>query len=302
MKSFYLFICLIFGLVLPKSQVKFHNITFPYFETKKTVKPTNTIKSTNRLTKKLMQVVEYNQFGQQHGVTIIYRNDGSPSSLNYYHNGKIVYQAIPFQNSFNIQKVFNYNDNGNFDGIQSYTYLNNDDNKWHQMNFTFKSGRLTSINKEINLPEYIINFDEGKLNGNFYFYDNINCNCYYYGNATNGKINSIGAFDINDDLTFEILIYKLNNNKINFTKINDFNNPKNGEIEIYQNPIVIENNTIKTEEGNSKIVFNKQLNWLNILNEVATSIEIKNIEIEQIDYSEAMYGPPAPYTLPSKKN
>jgi hypothetical protein len=55
MKSFYLFICLIFGLIFPKSQVKFHNITFPYFETKKIVKPGNTIKSTNRLTKKLMQ-------------------------------------------------------------------------------------------------------------------------------------------------------------------------------------------------------------------------------------------------------
>ena len=138
MKSFYLFICLIFGLVFPKSQVKFHNITFPYFETKKIVKPSNTIKSTNRLTKKLMQIVEYNQFGQQHGTTIIYRNDGSPSSLNYFHNGKRVYQAIPFQNSFNIQKVFNYDDSGNFDGTQSYTYLNNDDNKWHQIKFNFK--------------------------------------------------------------------------------------------------------------------------------------------------------------------
>ena len=159
MKSFYLFICLIFGLVFPKSQVKFHNITFPYFETKKIVKPSNTIKSTNRLTKKLMQIVEYNQFGQQHGTTIIYRNDGSPSSLNYFHNGKRVYQAIPFQNSFNIQKVFNYDDSGNFDGTQSYTYLNNDDNKWHQIKFNFKNGRLVNLNNEINLKEYTINFE-----------------------------------------------------------------------------------------------------------------------------------------------
>ena len=303
MKSFYLFICLIFGLVFPKSQVKFHNITFPYFETKKIVKPSNTIKSTNRLTKKLMQIVEYNQFGQQHGTTIIYRNDGSPSSLNYFHNGKRVYQAIPFQNSFNIQKVFNYDDSGNFDGTQSYTYLNNDDNKWHQIKLNFKNGRLVNLNNEINLKEYTINFENGKLNGEFYFYDNINCNCYYFGNATNGEIKSIGAININKDLTFEILIYKIiNNEKISYLRLDDYRNPRNGEFEIFQNPIVIENNSVKIEDSKSKIVFDKQLNWLNILKEIATIKEIKTNELEKIDLSDAMYGAPAPYTLPSKKN
>lgn len=302
MKSFYIFALLHLLLFFPKSQVKFHNVLFPHFDSKKIVKPANTIKTTNRITKKLVQIVEYNGFGQQHGATIIYRNDGSPNSITYYHNGKLVYQAILFQNSINIQKVFNYNDNGNFDGTQYYAYLNIDENKWHQIKFIFKNGRLMSLDNKINLPEYTINFNDGKLNGDFYFYDDLNCNCYYFGNATNGEINSIGAININNDLTFEILLYKIiNKEKIIYTKLDDYRNSRNGEFEIFQNPIVIENNSVKIEDNKSKIVFDKQINWLSTIKEITTSKEIKNNEIEKIDLSDAAYGAPKPYNLPSTK-
>jgi hypothetical protein len=70
----------------------------------------------------------------------------------------------------------------------------------------------------------------------------------------------------------------------------------------YNLSIVIENNSVKIEDSKSKIVFDKQLNWLNILKEIASTKEIKTNELEKIDLSDAMYGAPAPYTLPSKKN
>ena len=73
--------------------------------------------------------------------------------------------------------------------------------------------------------EYTINFENGKLNGEFYFYDNINCKAYYFGNATNGEIKSIGAININKDLIFEILIYKIiNNEKISYLRLDDYRN------------------------------------------------------------------------------
>ena len=99
------------------------------------------------------------------------------------------------------------------------------------------------------------------------------------------------------------MIYKIiNNEKISYLRLDDYRNPRNGEFEIFQNPIVIENNSVKIEDSKSKIVFDKQLNWLNILKEIATTKEIKTNELEKIDLSDAMYGAPAQYTLPSKKN
>ena len=79
---------LIFLTVLINAQIKFFNVDFPNFDKSKIVKSTKTTKNVNQFTKKITQIIEYNQFGQQHGATITFRNDGSPKIINYYHNKK----------------------------------------------------------------------------------------------------------------------------------------------------------------------------------------------------------------------
>ena len=46
------------------------------------------------------------------------------------------------------------------------------------------------------------------------------------------------VIELNKDLTFEILIYKIiNNEKISYLRLDDYRNPRNGEFEIFQNPL-----------------------------------------------------------------
>ena len=293
---------LIFLTVLINAQIKFFNVDFPNFDKSKIVKSTKTTKNVNQFTKKITQIIEYNQFGQQHGATITFRNDGSPKIINYYHNGKLIYNAVPFINSVKIQKIFNYDDYGSFDGVQKYIYLNQEKNEWTQATFYFKNGRLTGVSNQNDFPEYTINFVNGKLDGIFYFYDNLNCNCYYYGEATNGEINKIGKFNIRNDLTFEISTFIFENNKINYLFGNDYQNPKSGDYAIIQKPVILQDSKINIDPDKSKIVFNKQIDWLSQLKENSTSNTIQNREIEEIDLTDAMYGAPKPVTIPQTRH
>ena len=126
-----------------KSQIKLYNIDLPYFDEKKLVKVDKVIKTTNRINNYITQITEYNGKGEFHGVVIGFRNDQSVSFIKYYHNNILVYSAQLFLRGKEIQKVFNYNDNGSFNGIQVYTFLNKDTNKWNKIELLFNNGRLS---------------------------------------------------------------------------------------------------------------------------------------------------------------
>ncbi|WP_294324632.1 hypothetical protein [uncultured Chryseobacterium sp.] len=196
-----------------------------------------------------------------------------------------------------IQKVFNYNDNSSFNGIQAYTYLN-DENKWTKIKLVYSDGRLTNIDDKIKFPKYTVNFKDGKLDGEFYFYDNANCNCYYYGSANNGKIENIMKLDIREDLSFKNTFYTINDKSIKSTLIVPYSKPFEDNIKITEIPIIVENKNVHIDNDKSMIVFSKQYDWMNIL----TSDETLNNNSEEIDWSQASVGKPSPYVMPQKQH
>lgn len=291
---------LILSFTSLKAQVKLYNVDLPYFNKSNLVKPAKSVKNVNNFTKRVVNIIEYNAMGQLHGINIEYRNDTTVSLVRYYHNGRLIYVAQPFTNGSTIQKVFNYNDNGIYNGKQSYTYLNSDTNKWNKAEFLFNNGRLADIDNSFKFPNYTVNFKDGKLNGEFYFYDNLHCSCYYYGFAENGKLKSINKFQINSDLSFKNTFYTFSDKSIKSTTIFDYRNPFEESIEISEVPVIVENKNIHLENDKNRIVFDKQHDWMSILASVESYNENNSDDLE-LDWSKASVPPPSPYTLPQKQ-
>lgn len=301
MKKIIFSLTAILSAVSFNAQIKLFNVDLPYFDKSKLVKPAKTVKNVNNFTKRINNITEYNVMGQLHGINIEYRSDSSVSLIRYYHNSKLVYLASTFMNGSAIQKVFNYNDNGSFNGTQAYTYLNSNTNKWSKVEFTFNNGRLTNILNTIKFPEYTLNFKDGKLNGVFYFYDGLHCSCYYYGNAQNGKIKNISKFEINNDLSFRNTFYFVNDKSINSKIITDYRIPFEENIPINEIPVIVENKNVQLDNNASKIVFNDQLDWMLILKQKSIDPSY-NSDLEMIDMSDTTFGAPSPYTMPQTKH
>lgn len=285
--SFYAVAILISGYC--NAQTKFHNISFPNFDRTKMVKPAKVQTITNRFTKQKQGIIEYNQNGVKHGATIEFRN-GAPF-LEYYHNGHIVYKAVPFSNSNKYQTIQNFDDYGNFDGEQ----INNKSKE--EFSAKFKNGRLTHFNDTGFPDNYKISFKEGKLDGDFFFYDSLSCDCFYFGKSEKGKIIKINQIQIRKDLTYIDKSYEFqSDNEYNRHHIDTRYNIAEGDyyMSITNYPIVVENRDIDTG-GAYKIVFDKQLDWTRIL----FSDSENNQELEQIDLSDTQYGSPEPYTYPN---
>lgn len=298
MKKIILSLTIVLSMVSAKAQVKLFNIDLPYFDKSKLVKPAKTVKNVNNFTKRVTNITEYNGMGQLHGINIEYRSDSSVGLVRYYHNNKLVYVAQPFMNGSTIEKVFNYSDNGSFNGIQASMYLNNE-NKWTKLVLGYSEGRLTSFNDKMKFPKYTVNFKDGKLEGEFYFYDNANCNCYYYGSANDGKIKNIMKLDIREDLSFKNTFYTINDSSIKSTFIVPYSKPFENNIEITEIPVVVENKNVHTDNDKYRIVFSKQHDWLNVL----TSAETFNRNnSEEIDWSQASVGMPSPYSVPQAQH
>lgn len=299
MKKIILSLAIILSTTSLNAQVKIYNADLPYFNKTNLVKPAKTVKNVNNFTKRVTNITEYNAMGQLHGINIEYRSDASVSLIRYYHNNKLVYLASPFMNGNAIQKVFNYSDNGSYNGIQSYTYLNSD-NKWVRIEYTFNNGRLSNIDK-FKFPNYTVNFKDGKLNGEFYFYDSIHCSCYYYGNAQDGKIKNIAKFEIGGDLSFKNTYYFVNDKSIKSTMITDYRKPFEENITINEIPVIVENKNIQLASNIPKIIFNDQLDWMLILKEKSIDPSYDS-DLEMIDMSDTTFGSPSPYTLPQKQH
>ncbi|MFZ4930513.1 hypothetical protein [Chryseobacterium sp. Mn2064] len=300
MKKIILSLAIILSTTSLNAQVKIYNADLPYFNKSNLVKPSKTVKNVNNFTKRVTNITEYNAMGQLHGINIEYRSDTSVGLIRYYHNNKIVYIAQPFMNGNAIQKVFNYNDNGSYNGTQSYTYLNSD-NKWVRIEYTFNNGRLSNIDNKFKFPNYTVNFKDGKLNDEFYFYDSIHCSCYYYGNAQDGKIKNIAKFEIGGDLSFKNTYYFVNDKSIKSTIITDYRKPFEENISINEIPVIVENKKILLDNKTPKIIFNDQLDWMLILKEKSIDPSY-NSDLEMIDMSDTTFGAPSPYTLPQKQH
>lgn len=299
MKKLILLTLIVLSTMAVKSQVKLYNVDLPYFNKSKLVKSDKTVRNVNVWTKQLVNITEYNSMGQLHGVYIQYRSDVSVDFVRYYHNGRLVYLAQPFRNGSKIQTVYNYNDGGSYDGTQLTTIVNSETNKWEKIRFVYSNGRLSGIGDKLKFPKYTVNFKDGKLNGEFYFYDSAS-SCYYYGFADSGKIKNISKFDIREDLSFRNTFYTINENSIKSTYMVHYDKPRVSTIEISQNPVVVENKDVHLEDDKNRIVFGKQIDWMQAL----TSLESYNNSIsdEEIDWSEASVPPPAPYYLPQKQH
>lgn len=298
MKNLILYLLLfIFSIINTQAQIKLYNIDLPYFDKKNIVKADKVIKTTNRINNYITQITEYNNKGQFHGAVIGFRNDQSVSFIKYYHNNILVYSAQPFLRGKEIEKVFNYNVKGSFNGIQVYTYLNSDTNKWNKTEFIFNNGRLTNIDK-IKFPDYTANFKDGKLDGEFYFYDNLHCSCYYYGMAESGKIRNISKFEIGNALSFRNTIYDIKDNSIKSTTFFDYQNPREELIEITEIPVVVENKNINVGNNKNRIIYDKQNDWMQILANISSYYDSSE---DEIDWSKASVGLPSEYTLPAKR-
>ncbi|AZA56264.1 hypothetical protein [Chryseobacterium shandongense] len=284
-------------VVSTKAQVKIFNIELPYFDKSKLVKSSKTVKNVNVFTKRVTNITEYNERGQLHGINIEYRSDSSVGLIRYYHNNKLVYLAQPFMNGSTIQKIINYNDNGSFDGVQANTYLNYE-NKWSKLKLVYNDGRLTNIDDKLKFPKYTVNFKEGKLNGEFYFYDNANCNCYYYGSAQEGKIKNIMKLDIREDLSFKNTFYTINGKSIRSTFIVSYNKPIEDNIEITEVPIIVEKMDVNLDNEKHIVVFKESNDWMDIL----ISSENYTNTHDDIDWSEASVSMPSSYSIPQKQH
>ncbi len=287
----------IFSIHTIQSQIKLYNIDLPYFDKKNIVKADKVVKTTNRINNYITQITEYNGKGQFHGVVIGFRSDQSVSFIKYYNNNILVYSAQPFLRGREIEKVFNYNVNGSFHGIQAYTYLNSDTNKWNKTEFIFNNGRLTNFDK-IKFPDYKVNFKEGKLEGEFYFYDNLHCSCYYFGMAELGKIRNISKFEIGNALSFRNTIYNINDNSIKSTIFFDYQNPREELLEITEIPVIVENKNIHLGSNKSRIIYDKQNDWMQILADISSYYDSS---ADEIDWSKASVGLPSEYKLPATR-
>lgn len=301
MKKIILSFTVILTLSNINAQVKLHNVTLPFFNKSKLVKPAKSVRNVNNFTKRLVNIIEYNSMGQLHGVNIEYRNDTSVGLIRYYHNNVLIYSAQAFMNGNSMERILNFSDNGSYDGTQLHTYLDRDTNKWITSKFVYNNGRLTSIDDKINFPQYTVNFKEGKLNGEFYFYESANCSCYYYGSAQDGRIKNIMKIDIRQDLSFRNNIYVFNDKSIKSTQLYDFRSPFVEEISIMDTPVIVENKNVHINNDNLRIVFDEGLDWMQTLVQKANDPSY-DTDVRKIDLSEASVGAPSPYTLPQKQH
>ncbi|WEK69877.1 MAG: hypothetical protein P0Y62_18975 [Candidatus Chryseobacterium colombiense] len=292
---------IILSITSVSAQVKLYNATLPYFNKSKLVKPAKTVRNVNRFTNRPVNIIEYNSMGQLNGVNIEYRNDTSVGLIRYYHNNTLVYSAQPFMNGSSMERVYNYSDNGSYDGPQVYTYLNSTTNKWTTTKTVFNNGRLTSIDDKLNFPQYTVNFNNGKLNGEFYFFDSSQCSCYYYGTAIEGKIKTIMQIDIRKDLSFRNKFYVFNDKSIKSTSINDFQQPREEEFKINEMPIVVENANVHLSNDNLRIVFDEQVDWMQSLKQKSANAKY-DADVRKIDLSDATFGAPSPVTIPQKQH
>ncbi|MPS64726.1 hypothetical protein [Chryseobacterium sp.] len=300
MRKNILCISFIISIASINAQVKLYNTTLPYFNKAKLVKPAKTVRNVNRFTNRPINIIEYNSMGQLHGVNIEYRNDSSVGLIRYYHNNTLVYSAQPFMNGNTMERIYNYSDNGSYDGTQIYTYLDGN-NKWITTKNVFSNGRLIGIDDKLKFPQYTVNFNDGKLNGEFYFYDSLHCSCYYYGNAIDGKIKKIMQLDILDDLSFKHKVYVFNDKSIKSTFYVPYRNAIVEDIEITNTPVIVENNNVHLANDNLRIVFDKQLDWMQAL--MQKSIDSSyNADVEKIDLSDATFGAPSSVTIPQNKH
>ncbi|HBV16093.1 hypothetical protein [Chryseobacterium carnipullorum] len=298
MKKIILSLTIVLSMVSANAQVKMFNIDLPYFDKSKLVKSAKTVRNVNNFTKRINSITEYNEMGQLHGINIQYRSDTSVDLIRYYHNNRLVYMAQPFMNGGTIQKVLNYSDNGSFNGVQAYTYLNAD-NKWTKIKLVYSDGRLTNIDDKLKFPKYTINFKDGKLDGEFYFYDNANCNCYYYGFSQEGKIKNIMKLDIREDLSFKNTFYTINDKSIERTFFVPYNKPIEDNIEITKIPVIVENKNVHLVNDKQGIVFKEGHDWMNILRSPESYY---NDGSDEIDWSEASVGMPSPYKIPQAQH
>ena len=267
------------------AQTKFHNVQFPNFDKTKTVNPSRTQTISNRLTKQKQKILSYNQYGVLHGPAILFSN-GAPY-LEYYNEGHLIYRAVPVPNSSKYETICNLDTYGNFDGEQ----INNQKNK--ELFAKFKNGKLIQLANNKLPNDYKINFKEGKLDGDFFFYDDINCGCFYSGVSKNGKVTTINQIKIRKDLTYVFKGHLLNDDNSNTYKTlyidtnYSFFEIKDKGITITNFPIVVENRNVDTGAVH-KIIFDKQLDW------ILFSDSKSDYELEKIDFSDTQYGPPEP--------
>lgn len=292
MKEMLLLGGIIASIANSKAQVKLYNVDLPYFNKSNLVKAAKTVKSATN-------IIQYNAMGQLHGINIEYRRDASVGLIRYYHNNRLVYAAQAFMNGSAMQKVYNYSDNGSYNGMQVYTFLDSSTNKWSKTEFMYHNGRLVSINDKLKFPNYTLNFKEGKLEGEFYFYDSLHCSCYYYGFAKEGKPKMITKIEIGEDLSFRNTFYELTDKSIKSTTIFDYRKPIEENLEITEVPVIVENKNVHLDNDHYRIVFDKQHDWMLILR----SREFYNDNtMDEIDWSETSFGVPSPYTLPQKQH
>jgi hypothetical protein len=100
-------------------QWSFEKFPIHYFVT-----PAKAISSRNLLTGKLESYTEYNQYGQQEGLSLTMRADGIfPSGAIYTYKGVTVYQVTFFPNSNTPESISNSNKDMADDGYQIRRYL-----------------------------------------------------------------------------------------------------------------------------------------------------------------------------------
>lgn len=298
MKKSLTLLTIVISMTSIKAQVKLYNTELPYFDKTKLVKTDKSVKTVNQFTKRVTKISEFNSIGKLHGVTIQYRNDGTVNNIEYYHNNALVYKAVPFVNGSTIQKVFNYNNNGSFNGLQYSIYDNDNATELSKVTFEYDNGRLVSIDNTFKFPKYTTNFVNGKLDGEFYFYDDMHCQCYYAGTASNGKINGIMQVTVGKTLSYKMDFYTFKDDTLIFVSKTDYSNVRNEKFNIKQIPVIVENKNVLLNNNNAKIVFNKQIDWMYVLKEKSLNPNY-NADIEEIDLSDAMYGAPEPISIPS---
>ena len=300
-----IFFCLIF-LVFHQGKgqnitQKFYSFNFELFPVKQKVLPKSVKRIYYPYTKKLKYIVEYNEFGQRNGMQINYNIDGTILSAVYFIEEKPVYEMVTFNNSNKPRKIINKNIDGQFDGKQLNWFLDSN-NKWTNFTFDFKDGRLKHIaNVKLDFPEYAVNFDNGLLNGIFYYYDDLQCLCYYFGGANKGSIVSIMKIKIDPSLNFTMEGLNVKDNNLNEIYI-DQNKTFKKDYEIKSYPIFVQNDQVKfnNEKDNDRVLFSTQMDLSGTLLSRMISSYKKNIDEDtpkQIDMSDASVPAPSPYKI-----
>jgi hypothetical protein len=296
-----IFLSLIF-LALCKTNAQnvtqqFYGFNFELFPVKQKVKANSVKRIYYPFTKKLQYIVEYNEFGQRNGMQINYRSDGTVANAVYFNQEKPLYEVVNFDNSNKARQIINKNIYGQFNGKQLKWFLN-ENNKWVNFLFEFKDGRLTKVDT-FNFPAFALNFENGLLNGKFYYYDDLQCSCFYLGDANKGVISSLSRISIDKSLSYSAKNLVVKDNKI-YEKFSNEYSLKNDEYEIKSHPIFVQNDQVKfgNEKDNDRVLFSSQMDLSGTLLSRMISSDKKNIDEDtpkQIDMSDASVPAPATY-------